>query len=71
MHSKFNTDSCGHSRKKNYQKRVSVLMKRNMKTGRKSTAQMAYMSNVCVLHQVKDKAQHNSGEVHHLSADQV
>ena len=70
-HSEFNTDSCELSRKRNYQKNISVLMKRSMKTGGKSTAPRACMSNVRVLHQVKDKAQHKSGEVHQLSADQV
>jgi hypothetical protein len=57
--------------KENYQKRVSALMKCNLKTGGESTAQMAYMSNVPVFHQVKVKAQHKSGEVHQLSPDQV
>jgi len=46
-------------------------MKRSMKTGGQSTAQTACMSNVSVLHQVKDKAQYKGGEVHQLSADQV
>jgi hypothetical protein len=49
----------------------SALMKRSMQTGGESTAPRACTSNVRVLHQVKDKAQHKSGEVHQLSADQV
>lgn len=46
-------------------------MKCNLKIGGEATAQMAYMSNVRLFHQVKVKAQHKCGEVHQLSADQV
>jgi len=46
-------------------------MTRNVKTGGESTAQRVYVSNVRVLHQVKDKARLKDGEVHQLSADQV
>jgi hypothetical protein len=46
-------------------------MERNMKVGGHSSAQKVCMLNLRVLHEVKDKAQHNCGEVHQLSADQV